>query len=236
MKKLCFLLLLCACVMQTYAQFATDNTENKRYAQTQKKITFAVQPLQLFNNGLRYDFEIRLGNGPGWLQFGPAFYFLPNNTNNSAYYYEGNDYFYDRYNFSWREPYNKLKGIGLDINYKHFLDSRRSLYMAAGLSYTRFDIKYRSQDRNDYIKDDIMYYYESGKGYNTQKIDRFGINHFVGFQIPTRGAFLFDMFGGYAVRFSFAEEDKPLFNNAMFSYGYSGIVALIGFRIGFGIR
>ena len=238
MNKVFFIFLFCATVIQINAQGTSVNTENKRYALTQKKVTFAVQPLQLFNNGLRYDFEVRLGNGPGWLQFGPAFYYnSPSKRNvNTNYYYEGNNYNYnDWYYIHWREPYSELKGYGLDLNYKHFLDARRSFYIAIGLSYTRFDIKYLGRVWKDY-KEDGLTYYEYREGNNTQQIERFGVNNFVGFQIPTRGAFLFDVFGGYAIRFSSSDEDKPSFDNDIFSYGYSGIVPLIGFRLGFGVR
>ena len=239
MKKVCYLLFLSlgVAIMQVHAQDTSGNTENKRYAMSQKKFTFGIQPLQAFNNGLRYDFEIRLGNGPGWLQFGPAFYYNVPSTGsgNHNYYYEGKNYHRDWLNLQWREPYSELKGVGLDINYKHFLDARRSLYIAAGLSYARFDIKYRTKAWKDYIEDGLAYL-EYAEAYRFQQIDRFGVNNFIGYQIPARSAFLFDVFGGYAVRFSFSDEDKPAFDNDMFSYGYSGIVALIGFRIGFGIR
>ena len=229
MNKVCFLFLLCATAIQVQSQ----DIENKRYAQTQKKVTFAVQPFQLFNNALRYDFEIRLGNGSGWLQFGPAFYL--NTSDNHNYHYEGKDYYHNWYYGYWREPYSELKGVGLDLNYKHFLDARRSFYIAIGLSYTRFDFKYRGNKLEDYVEDGLTFY-EYREGYYKQQIDRFGVNNFVGFQIPTRSAFLFDVFGGYAVRYSFSDEDKPSFANYPFSYGYSGVVPLIGFRIGFGVR
>jgi len=238
MKRVCFLLLLLlwTVTLHVHPQGVSGNTENKRYAQTQKKFTFAVQPLQLFNNSLRYDFDIRLGNGPGWLQFGPAIYFSQdNNTNRPNYYYDGKDYFHNGFNWHWREPYSELKGFGLDLNYKHYLDARRSFYFAAGFSYARFDIKYWGRAWKDYLEDGLTYL-EYTEEYRTQQINRFGVNNFVGYQIPVRGAFLFDVFGGYAVRFARSDDDKPSFNEDMFSYGYSGIVALIGFRIGFGIR
>ena len=237
MKKVLYLLLLSvwAVTLQVHAQTASVTTENKRYALTQKKVTFAIQPLQAFNNGLRYDVEVRLGDGPGWLQFGPAFYYNKPSNDNNYYYYEGGNYYRNWYMLHWREPYSELKGLGLDINYKHFLDARRSFYMAAGLSYTRFDIKYLSKTWIDYIEDGLVYY-EFGEGYNKQHIDRFGINNFVGYQIPVRSAFLFDVFGGFSIRYAVSDENKPSFDNDVFSYGYSGIVMLIGFRIGFGIR
>jgi len=236
MKKAFFFVLVWVASMHVYAQEPASVTDDKPYMQTQKKFTFAVQPFQLIHNSLRYDFEIRLGNGPGWLQFGPAFYYSENNNQNwPTHYYEWKDNYYTEENFHLHEPYVELKGVGLDINYKHFLNARRSTYMAAGLSYTRFDIKYNGKLWEDYIEDGLMYH-TFVEGFHTQRIDRFGFNHFIGYQIPTRSAFLFDMFGGYAIRFSSSDKNKPAFDATMFSYGYTGFALTIGIRIGFGVR
>ena len=237
MKKICYLLLmLCAVSLQIQAQRASGNQGESRYAQTQKKITFAVQPFQVFNNGLRYDFEVRLGNGPGWLQFGPAFYYKTFNENeNPGYYYEGKICHNQWLNWDLHEPFSGLKGGGLDLNYKHFIDPRRSVYVAFGVSYAHFDVKYWSWGLDGFIEDGLQYHAYSQR-FRTQQIDRFGVNNFIGHQIPSRGAFLFDVFGGYAFRFASYDEDKPAFARNAYSYGYSGIVLLMGIRLGFGIR
>ena len=53
-------------------------------------------------------------------------------------FHEGNNhYYYDMYNFDLREPYSKMRGGGLDVNYKKFVNSRRTVYFSTGLSYTR---------------------------------------------------------------------------------------------------
>ena len=233
MKKAFFLIALCVVSFQVYAQDESGVTENKRYAQTQKKFTFAMQPMQLFNSSLRYDFEFRLGKGPGWLQLGPAFYYVPDN--NANYHYDRPYYYSNTFGLQRDEPYSEAKGMGIDLNYKHFLDVRRSFYMAVGLSYARFDIQYWGQVWEDYIEDGLKYH-TFVDGRHTQQIDRFGVNHFVGYQIPARSAFLFDVFGGYAVRFSSSDENKPAFDSYMFSYGYTGFLLTMGIRIGFGVR
>ena len=234
MKKALFLLSVWVVTIHVYAQDESGVTENKRYALTQKKFTFAIQPLQLLNSSLRYDFEFRLGNGPGWLQMGPAFYFVSDN-NNANYQYDAPYYHRNRVGLQWDESYSEAKGMGIDLNYKHFLDARRSFYMAAGLSYARFNIKYWGQVWEDYIEDGLKYH-TFVDGRHTQQIDRFGVNHFIGFQIPSQSAFHFDVFGGYAVRFSSSDENKPAFDSYMFSYGYTGFVLTMGIRIGFGVR
>ena len=231
MKKALFLLLAWVASMHVYAQDPASVTEDKPYMQTQKKFTFAIQPMQLFNSSLRYDFEFHLGKGPGWLQLGPAFYYVPDNNQNNRYY----EHYGNRFGFQWSESYSEAKGMGIDVNYKHFLDTRRSFYMAAGLSYARFNIKFLGQVWEDYIEDGLKYStYKDGQ--HAQQIDRWGVNHFIGFQIPAQSAFLFDVFGGYAIRFSSSDENKPAFDSYMFSYGYTGFVLTMGIRIGFGVR
>jgi len=238
MKKLiCYsLLFFCVFVLKTHAQQASVSTENTRYAHTQKKMTFAIQPFQFVNNSIRYDVEIRLGKGPGWLQFGPAFYYRSfNKMEKPDYYYHGDICYNSGYYWGLRESYSGLKGVGLDLNYKHFLDARRSFYIGVGLSYTRLNIKYWSQGLDDYIEDGLQYF-EYRQRYQIQHIERFGFNNFIGYQIPSRHAFLFDVFGGYALRLTNCDENKPAFDSYMYSYGYNGIVLQVGIRIGFGIR
>jgi hypothetical protein len=133
----------------------------------------------------------------------------------------------------FREPYAEMLGGGMDINYKYFYGSRRSMYVACGLSYTHFNFKYWGWAWNDF-KQDGLQYHEYVAGDQIQQINRAGINCFMGYQVPSHHAFLFDMFWGFACRYSFADENKPAFNNYMFSYGYSGFVFLTGIRFGIG--
>ncbi len=241
-KFFCLLLLVWGCLAVADAQMQNGNDANdppatRLYSKHQKKYTFAIQPMQMFNWSLRLDFEIRLGDGLGWLQFGPAIYGSPNeSTNYPKYYYdEYGDYHYPDvwFHLNLREPYSHMKGAGLDINYKRFVNPARSFYFAAGLSYTYFKIKYWGREWYDYIEDDLEYR-EYRLDYQDQQINRIGVNTYFGYQIPTRKAFLFDMFWGIAYRYSFYEKENPIFNEYMISYGRRGLVFLTGVRIGVG--
>jgi hypothetical protein len=239
MKKVLYLLLLAVLPVVTQVNAQNAPGEQDRYAATRKKLTFAIQPMQLFNNALRLDFETRLGKGPGWLQFGPAIYLSTDGSHDTPrYYYDGN--FYNRYgNYHFREPYTELTGGGIDINYKYFLNPRQSFYTAVGVSFAHFNIKYWGENGKwqDFMEDGLQYYkYVEGSNFNTQRINRPGVNFLFGYQIPSRHAFLFDMFWGVAARYSFSEEGKPAFNEHMFSYGYTGLVFLAGIRVGFGVK
>ena len=237
MRKSLYLFVLAVCIFASHAhaQEQIENARPPRYLSTQKKYTFAIQPFQLFNNCWRSDFEIRLGDGPGWLQLGPTIYYANHEKDKPDHFYDSQNY--DEHNF--REPFSKLKGGGLDVNYKRFLNARRSFYMASGLSYTYFDINFYGAvgKWNDYIEDSLPYHeYIYTVGYHSQYINRLSINQYFGFQPATRSAFLFDMFWGLSYRHCFMDKDKPAFNKASFSYGYSGLAIMMGIRLGFGIK
>ena len=234
MKK--YLLLTVAWFFASQA-FAQD-TSGEPYSLSQNRYTFAIQPLQWFNYGLRFDFEMRLGDGPGWLQFGPAVYFNSDeDKDDPSYYYEGNDYHYFSrwYYGGMREPYSKMRGSGLDVNYKWFINSDRSFYLASGLSYAHFNIEYWGRGWESYFEDGLQYH-AYVLDYRTQNINRLGINMFFGYQAPAQDSFLFDVFWGLAYRHSFSDKNKPSFSESMLSYGYAGTVFLVGVRIGFGIK
>ena len=135
-KHFCLLLLaIYPFAMSVHAQQISANPHSERYALSQKKYTFTVQPLQLFNSGVKIDFEMRLGNGPDWLQFSPAVYYYSKGMDDDIGYYYNGTYYSDRWTM---KPYSKLTGGGLDVNYKHFINPRRTLYTAAGITYTHF--------------------------------------------------------------------------------------------------
>lgn len=225
-------------VSHVHAQGQVENSPPPRYLSTQKKITFAIQPFQWFNYCWRSDFEIRLGNGPGWLQFSPTIYYYEEDTPN--HFYNGKDYDCNYiFHIDIREPFSKLKGGGLDVNYKRFLNARRSFYMASGLSYTYFDIAYYGAEGRwrDYIEDGLPYHeYNVTVGHHNQYINRMSINHYFGYQPATRSAFLFDMFWGLSYRHCFSDKDKPAFDRSSLSYGFSGVAFMMGIRLGFGIK
>jgi len=239
-KSLFFLCMVWFFTSHTPAQEPVDNMPPPRYLTTQKKYTFAIQPFQWFNHCWRTDFEIRLGNGPSWLQFSPTVYFNNQEEEKPNHMYDGKNYnYYYMYHSDWREPYSKLKGGGLDVNYKEFLNPGRSFYMASGLSYTYFDINYYGAAGKwiDYIEDGLPYHeYSYTVGYHSQYINRVSVNLYFGFQPATRSAFLFDMFWGLSYRHCFSDKEKPAFNKSLFSYGYSGPAFMMGIRLGFGLK
>jgi hypothetical protein len=239
MKKRLYLLMiaLLCCTSYLFAQSETP----PRYAATQKKFTIATHPLQLLlNNCLRLDFEMRIEDGPGWMRFSQTLYWMEKDLERQSYHYDGKRYYLGSYDFSFREPFSRLRGSGIEVNYKRFLDPRRGLYVAAGLDYTYFDLLYYGGvgEWKSFTQDGLQYHeYSYSMGNHTQNIHRISANHYVGWQIPARHAFLFDAFGGLSYRYSIpTDKNKPSFGNDIFSYGYTGWVVMIGIRLGVGIR
>jgi len=211
------------------------------YLRTQKRFTAAIRPFELYNYGLGLDFEMRLKGGPGWLQFSNTFYYVSLEGDNPGYFYDGNRYYDYHLLFSnrIREPFSKLKGVGLNVNYKRFLDPKRGFYAAAGLAYHYFDIKYYGGRGvwNDYMEDGLQFHeYTYTLGFNNQYIHRGSINHYIGYQIPSRFMFLFDSYIGVSYRYAISDETKVPFNETSLSYGFSGFVFMTGIRIGIGIK
>ena len=237
-KSLFFILLLMWCFApHAHAQGGGDGAPPPSYLSTQKKFTLAFQPMQWFNWGWRFDLEMRLGDGPGWIQVGPTIY---SKTREGNYCYYGNDYetnFFDYWGFG--EPFSKLTGSGLDVNYKRFVDPKRALYIAGGVSYNLFNLEYYGSRVlwRDYVEDGMLYHtytYTTPK-MDTQSINRLGVNYYIGYQVPSRWMFLFDAFIGVSYRYSILDKEKPQFNKSTFSYGYNGFVLMTGVRFGIGI-
>lgn len=235
MRKLVYLFIgaLCFSSVQGFAQ--------ARYEWHQKKYTATLQPLQLLRNTLRLDFEMRIAHGLGWLQFGPALYYYPKETtNNPDYgyigkYYYGYHYYRNQEAIFPTEPCSGIFGGGLDVNYKWFFDPKRTLYLLGGNSFSRFNVRYWGWEWSDYIQDGLPYH-EFVPRCLHQHINRLGINGLFGFMIPSRHAFLVDMFWGFSYRLSFSEKDKPPFGTYMSSPGYTGLVFVTGVRFGVGIK
>jgi len=231
--------MMAACFFASFAQAQDKGFDSTpRYLSTQKKYTFAFQPMQWFNWGWRFDFETRLGDGPGWLQFGPTVYMV---TKSKKHYYYEDHYWHKSFSdlFYIREPFYKLNGGGLDVNYKRFIDPYRSLYFASGVSYTRFNIDFNGRlgKWNDYTEDGLLYHtYSYSENIHTQHINRMSVNQYFGYQIPSRHAFLFDVFVGISYRHAISDKDKPQFNTYSFSYGHTGFTFMTGVRFGVGIK
>jgi hypothetical protein len=186
----------------------------------EKRYTVAIQPLYLYNNGMRLDFEKRIKDMPAWIQISPLIYRVPKTDSD-----------YNQWLLFSDEEVGSLWGGGLEVNYKYFFNKQESFYVAGGVSYIYHGIKYYDTRLHPFTEDGLIYQsYE--RSLCKQQINKWGANAYIGYQLPTR-SFLFDMYFGFGYRHSVESDKQPnRFNNNMFSPGYSGTIVTTGFRIG----
>jgi opacity protein-like surface antigen len=202
-----------------------EQTVREKLPHQKKKYTIATQPLYNFYNGLRFDFEMRIKDTPAWISAGIAGQlFVPSQQ----------DYPYNQATLISGDELNRLRGIGLELNYKYFFNKVESLYFAGGCSYSRYNIEYIDWYWNSYIDEYKLEYHEYRFGSLKQNINKFGISAYFGYQIP-KPTFLFDMFVGLGYRYSFkSNRIAHSFDDGMLSLGYKGVVFITGVR--FGVR
>ena len=227
MKKI---LLLFTTTLLCTSTILAQNEREDRKIEEQKTITFAFQPLQLFNaGGLHIDIEKRLGNSPSWLQLGITGYpfFLGSFDEDSSY--EG--YLYTDRWYLWGHDFSYMGGINVNLNFKHFFNKAQSFYLAGGISYGYFNIKYWGNEWYSFQENGLEYH-SIRYTKQQQEINKLGINTYFGYQIPNRSAFLFDMFVGLGYRYGIYNEDRCEFDESILAPGYRGVTFLTGVRIG----
>ncbi|MDR1593201.1 MAG: hypothetical protein LBS43_01795 [Prevotellaceae bacterium] len=199
---------------------AQDETIIDKLPHQKKNFTIASHPLYHFNSGVRLDFEKRIKNTPSWIQLGISGNFLGKRNNENNYW-----------TIASGDEFSYLRGGGLELNYKYFVNKKESLYFAGGGSLFHSNIEYMGDYWISYIEDGLVYQIIK-YGKINQKINKLGINTYFGYQLPTP-TFLFDMFVGLGYRHSFRNNDTAkLFDDSMISLGYTGLVFITGVRFG----
>jgi hypothetical protein len=229
MKKALFATLTLSLLVSTaFAQTANDKTDMKLPHQN-KRYTVAWQPLFLFNNALRLDFETRIKDKPAWLQISPAIYLVKKkNRYMSPYGYAHDDYYLSLSGDHLRHMF----GASLEVSYKYFFTRKESFYLSGGGSYAHHDIHYDGYQWESYMEDGLQYLRRKHGDIN-QKINKLGLNALVGYQIPNSGYFLFDMFLGAGYRKSFrSNPDARTYDSDIIAYGYTGFSFITGIRFG----
>jgi hypothetical protein len=219
MKKVLTGLFVMLATLSLTAQ-SQNITVAEKLPHLEKRYTIAAHPLYIFNNGMRLDFEKRIRNTPSWIQCGIAGYWLSEGEQD--------------YNYGVLisgDELNELRGVGLELNYKHFVDKKETLYFAGGCSYSHYGIEYVDAFWRTYTEDGQTFWTKE-RGHLSQNINKLGINTYFGYQSP-RPTFLADMFIGIGYRYSFYSNSMAHpFNDRMLSLGYRGLVFITGVRLG----
>jgi hypothetical protein len=219
-KLLVILCILLSAPLMSKLSAQTTKEPVAKLPHQEKRFTVAMQPLYIFNNGLRLDFEKRIKDTPSWIQISPLMYRVEH-----LYTDENQQLLFSD------EEVHSFWGGGLELNYKYFFDPKESFYLAGGVTYIYHKIKYFDICPYPFTEDGLIYQIYEHDLF-TQQINKLGANAYIGYQLPTR-SFLFDMFVGIGYRHSFAS-DKRLdrFDKNMFSPGYTGAIITTGIRFG----
>lgn len=171
-----------------------------------KKNIFSYVPINSFHNGLRFDYERQLRLETNWIVFSPQVYF-------------GQD---QRESTSIKNSYDAVYGGGIEVYHKHFHDNRAPMgaYVMYGAKYNYFWVSFPSSEGSLPI---------------SESINRIGANIQLGVQYGNLNYFIFDIYMGLGVRYSFIEphdNEVKNYSDAWWDYGYRGVLLTGGVRIG----
>ena len=228
-KALSTTLILLLFASTTFAQTADNKNSDMKLPHQTKRYTVAWQPLFIFNNAVRLDFETRIKDKPAWLQVSPAIYLVRQKERHRDFFGYTNDYYYLTIS---GDELNRMFGASLELNYKYFFTRKESFYLSGGCSYAHHNIHYEGSFWTSYTEDGLQYH-RIDYGDVNQKINKLGLNALIGYQVPNSGYFLFDMFIGAGYRKSFrSNPGARAYDSDILAFGYSGFLFITGVRLG----
>lgn len=172
------------------------------------KNTISFVPSYLINSGIRLDYE-RTINRSNHLVLGSQFYYR-DIVAEETLGFRGIDE-------------GKLRGAGLEVNYKHLLLPELKIYdnayYSVGLSYQFFKL----ENTESSIERSIG-------------LHKAGTHFIIGYQLQSSSRVVFDIYSGLGFRYTFDGKSENnmtnTFNDYSWNFGYSGPVFMIGIKIG----
>ena len=134
---------------------------------------------------------------------------------------------------------DRVRGFGLAGQHRFYLGRQPTpltgSYLAYGLSYQHFDMRFRAVSWQSELAADGLYYYQSRRRDQTEAIDRYGASVVVGHQTQATGTpFFLDFFLGLGWRKATSRATMPgrHFAATPADYGKAGAYLPLGFRLG----
>jgi len=201
--KIAILFILCSLLPRLYAQRDSSATR-----------IFSFVPQYVFINGVRFDYDRKI-NERSWLQFSVEGFANEKSDVQAA----------------WQKEKNyELAGLGLGLYYRYYLNDDAATnfgtYLATGISENFF--KFNNSN------------YESNvETTSSTKVWRSGVNLVIGQEYRIADRLMLDFYAGMGYRYSNnhysnkSAETNFRFDDNMFSYGFTGNVLLLGFRVGY---
>ncbi|MDR3219872.1 MAG: hypothetical protein LBU22_13025 [Dysgonamonadaceae bacterium] len=186
---------------------------------------FSIEPLYLYNGGLRINAEKRLTEKE-WFELNITPYYLPL----AEYDYDYGAWYTINSGF---EYFSKLQGIGVGGSYKYYFSPL--FFINPGVSYTFYKVKYSDTDFYPYQEDGLTYY-SFERRQLSQIFNKFNLSFYIGGRTPFKRSFFVEYFVGAGQSFSSYKSGKKTFDDTMFGFGYTGLYLTTGVKLGFNIR
>jgi hypothetical protein len=194
----------------------------------------SVEPLFLYNGGLRLNVEKRL-TPKQWIELNVTGYRLPEHKMDDDNYYNNSWWNNDGWITSNADfnSFSKLSGAGLGGTYKYYFYS--SNYVSGGISYAYSGVQYKDYTFHPYTEEGLTYYSYGLHNVN-QDFHRLAGNLCIGTRSAFYHAYLIEFYGGLGYTHSFYDKDKRTYDETMFGFGYKGMTITFGFKFGFNFK
>jgi hypothetical protein len=197
------------------------------YKEPLPRYAFTVEPLYLFNGGLRINAEKQMTKKE-WLEVNITPYYVQNDDNEYNIY---NEWFFSTSNSDF-DYFSKLQGIGVGGGYKYYLSSH--FFVNPGISYTFYKVKYPSYSFHPYQEDGLTFYtYDYNQA--SQHFNKFTLSFCFGGRTSFDNLFFIEYYGGLGQAFSFFDSNKKPFDDTIFGFGHTGLYLTAGMKFGFNI-
>jgi hypothetical protein len=203
-----------------------------------KKSAISFEPLYLFNNGLKINYERQIANPRQWLEFSTTGYFSSKSLDNNL----STLWFYPNYNYDYYYYYIGYQGYDITDNWGMTLEAAYKyypvsfMYISSSISYAHHEVAYTGHSMifDSYTEGGLTYYEPTYSYYEEWKpFDRLGLNFKVGIETSLRQNALIGGYFGWGLIHSFYSEEGLTPQKTICSVSYSGITLQIGFKIGF---
>ena len=209
-----------------------------------KRYTVAIAPLQLINNGFKFDFEGELRHRQGeWLQTSLIAYIAPPRERRYSYYYgrsDGNNRW--TYN-SGGDSYSKMWGVGTSLLFKKMLH-RRGWYFSTGIKFEFYSVEANRWGMYPFTEDGLTFY-EEGIKRHKQLYFKPTLQFNIGKHFAVSRRCFFDIYVGVSYSYSFYDRKNAIVRgsgnyyyhpyeefSSMDGFAYRGFSPNLGVRFG----
>jgi hypothetical protein len=205
-----------------------------------KRYTVAVDPMQLINNGFKFDFETELsGRRTGeWMQAGLLMFAAPERKYKDYYY---SPYYYRELDGNNRESYNsgyetyhKMWGVGLSVLFKKMFH-RRGWYFSTGVKLEFYGVTANVKELVSFAEYGNTFYEQGGWLSHRQYFFKPGLQFNLGKHITLTPRCFFDVFLGVSYSYAFYDSGKTI-PATRYSYPQPRTYAKFTRMDGFGYR